>query len=306
MAVASSGLRGPKNSLDPAKPYGFFHEWEMGAEGALEPVNVLLLTNRECPFRCIFCDLWKNTLDRRVDPGAIPGQIRYALERLPPAPTIKLYNSGSFFDPNAVPPEDDEAICRMLAGFRRVIVECHPAFVGRRCFRFARRLDGQLEVAMGLETANPQVLARLKKGMTRESFRVAAEALASNGIDMRAFVILGLPYQPRSESVDWAVRSVEFAFDCGAHACSLIPARGGTPELEAARRQGEFCEPSLPELERAAELAVSLGRGRVFADLWDVERLFTCVCSPARSRRLQVLNSTQRIPPPVSCNECGE
>ena len=43
--------------------------------GGCVDVATLFLTNRECPFRCLMCDLWKNTLevgrsgsDPRTDP----------------------------------------------------------------------------------------------------------------------------------------------------------------------------------------------------------------------------------------------
>ena len=49
-----------------------------------------------------------------------------------PATGIKLYNAGSFFDPRAVPEPDYEDIAKAVSGFSRVIVECHPALVGRR------------------------------------------------------------------------------------------------------------------------------------------------------------------------------
>jgi len=67
------------------------------------PVATIFLTNRECPWRCVMCDLWKNTLIDSVPLGAIPSQIDYALARLPAARQIKLYNSGSFFDTQAIP-----------------------------------------------------------------------------------------------------------------------------------------------------------------------------------------------------------
>ena len=74
------------------------------------------------------CDLWRNTLTETVPTGAIPAQIDYALQRLPPARQIKLYNSGSFFDPQAIPLQDYPAIASSVKGFERVIVECHPAW----------------------------------------------------------------------------------------------------------------------------------------------------------------------------------
>ena len=71
--------RGPKNRLDPGRPYAFLWEEEVGADGRMVPTATMFLTNRECPYRCLMCDLWKNTLDARVPSGAIAAQIRYAL-----------------------------------------------------------------------------------------------------------------------------------------------------------------------------------------------------------------------------------
>ena len=44
------------------------------------------------------CDLWRHTLDEPTPDGAIPKQIEFALERLPQASVVKLYNTGKFFD----------------------------------------------------------------------------------------------------------------------------------------------------------------------------------------------------------------
>ena len=156
-------LRGPKNVLDPWKPYAYLYEEELGEDLVPVPTATIFLTNRECPYRCVFCDLWKNTLDDRVPLGAIDHQIRGVVRELPAVRQVKLYNAGSFFDPNAIPPEDYPAIASLLAPYERVIVERHPGFVDERCFEFNNLLPGRLEVAMGLETANPEVLARAEQ-----------------------------------------------------------------------------------------------------------------------------------------------
>ena len=145
---------------DPYVPYQYFVEEECAVGGAVEPVATIFLTNRECPFRCLMCDLWRNTLTATVPTGAIPAQIDYALSRLGPARQVKLYNSGSFFDPRAIPPADYASIAARVQGFARVIVENHPAFTSDRCVAFRDLLPGAFEVAMGLETVHPDVLAR--------------------------------------------------------------------------------------------------------------------------------------------------
>lgn len=295
--------RGPKNPHDAATPYAYLWEEEYGDGGALIPTATIFLTNRECPFRCLMCDLWQNTLNERVPTGAIAGQICLGLRDLPPARQIKLYNAGSFFDPQAIPPGDDAEIAEAVAGFDRVIVECHPAFLrgshGERALRFRDRIAAKLEIAIGLETVHPRALERLNKRMTLESFRQAADFLKRHEIDLRVFILLKPPFLDEAEGLEWACRSFDFAAECGATVCSIIPTRGGNGAMEALG--DNYQPPRLHSLEAAVEYGLSLKRFRVFADLWDAEKFYNCACSTQRADRLALMNRTQIIPEAVSC-----
>src|SRR5262249_53542117 len=154
-------------------------------------------------WRCLMCDLWKNTLSQSVPRGAISAQIAYALKELaarrfdqtreeghPSAlAQLKLYNSGSFFDSAAIPLEDYPEIAETVSFAKNVIVESHPRLVGDRALRLQNLLAGSLEVAMGLETIHPEILPRLNKNFTLDHFVTAAEFLCKAGIAMRAFVL---------------------------------------------------------------------------------------------------------------------
>jgi radical SAM enzyme (TIGR01210 family) len=298
--------RGSRTGVDPWRAVAAFVEKEITERGDVASVATLLLANRECPWRCLMCDLWKDTTQEAVPRGAIPRQIRVALAGLPPVRRAKLYNSGSFFDPRAIPPEDHGEIASALSGFERVIVECHPALVGDACARFRERLHGDLEIAMGLETVHPEVLPKLNKRMTVADFRLAARRLQSDGIAVRAFVLLGLPFLSPEECLEWACRSVEVAFDSGVTAVSIVPTRAGNGALDLLADLGEFAPPPLEALEQALSYGIGLGRGRVFADLWDARRLRDCAaCFPDRVGRLAAMNRTQTPLPPAVCSACG-
>jgi uncharacterized Fe-S cluster-containing MiaB family protein len=293
--------RPARNAVDPLRPYAFFAERERSRDGRIVVVNTIFLTNRECPWRCLMCDLWKNTLTDSVPVGAIPAQIEYALSRLPSASYVKLYNSGSFFDPRAIPVEDYGRIAELLRAFEHVIVESHPALVGERCLRFRDLLAGGLEVAMGLETVHPEVLPRLNKHMTLDQFRDAADVLRGGGIDLRAFILVKPPFLVEDEAVVWAQRSLDFAFDCGSSVAALIPTRDGNGAMEAL----DLRPPTIAMLEASASYGLSLGAGRVFADLWDLQRFSRCeACFEARFERLRRMNLEQTLLPPVRCGAC--
>ena len=74
--------RGARNLLDSTKPFGFLIEEERAESGQLVSVATIFLTNRECPWRCLMCDLWKYALTETVPVGAIPAQIDFALVEL--------------------------------------------------------------------------------------------------------------------------------------------------------------------------------------------------------------------------------
>lgn len=297
-------LRPRKLQLDPTRPYHFLHEQERDVEGKVREVNTIFLTNRECPFKCLMCDLWKHTLDEPTPRGAIPEQINYALQQLPNASVIKLYNNGNFFDTRAIPPEDYKTIADLLGDYERVIVENHPKLCGQRCLEFQSLLKGDLEIAMGLETIHPEILPKLNKQISTDNFAEAAAFLLDNDIQVRAFLLLNLPYlTDAEENISWTVKSVAFAFENGAGACAIIPTRPGNGIMDELQKQGHFVPPTLDALETAFRESLELNSGRVFADLWDLQQFSHCDhCFEKRKSRLQRMNLEQTVHPEISCD----
>lgn len=274
--------------------------------GRTVEVATVFLSNRECPWSCVMCDLWKHALPRRSPSGAVAAQVEEGVAAVPACPWIKLYNAGSLFDEAAIRPAERNAIARAVGQFERVIVECHPALVGPSVSDFAARLGGRLEVAMGLETACEETLAKLNKGVTLDGFARAVAYLRRHGVEARAFVLLPPPFMTRAAGLESAARSAVFAESCGVRLTVIIPTRSGNGSLDALARVGQFEAPDVRLLEAALERAQACCcTSLVLADLWDVDALAACpVCLEARCERLRRMNCGQRPTPPVSCAAC--
>jgi radical SAM enzyme (TIGR01210 family) len=281
-------------------------EKERTASGKIEDTLIIFLTNKECPFHCLMCDLWKNTTNDPVSPGAIPDQIRQVLHQVTGIKHIKLYNSGSFFDDAAIPMEDYGEIARLLSQFETVIVESHPAFINSSSLRFRDLLQGKLEIALGLETINREVLRKLNKKVTLEKFDQTVNFLSANEIRTRAFILLKPPFLDEEEGILWAQNSIEFAFNSGVECCAVIPVRGGNGAMESLQEAGFFSLPDIQSLENVLAYGISLQKGRVFADTWDLAMFSSCDrCLEHRIKRLTKMNLTQEFIPEVKCS-CGK
>lgn len=301
-------LRPPRPPVDPWIAHGSILEHERSTSGALERSLTVFLAGAECPFTCSFCDLWRWTVDGPTPPGALPAQLArvlHALER-PVPDRLKLYNASNFFDRRAVPAVDVPAIAQLVHPFAAVTVESHANTIGPLTLEFARLIPGRLEVAVGLETIHPVAARHLNKRLAPAQFDRAAGFLAEHGIDLRVFVLVGAPYVAPEESVEWTVRTAEYAARRGATRIALIPVRGGNGEMERLAAQGHFTPPGLSQLEAALDRCLGLAPVLVAADLWDIDRLPACAeCRPRRVERLRRLNLTGGPEAPVVCRACG-
>jgi radical SAM enzyme (TIGR01210 family) len=310
-------LRREKTTLSPWLPPRIAHEHERRPGGGGRATTTLFLVGKECPFSCVFCDLWQETLDSETPIGSLPQQLKLALDQISHRSAIKLYNASNFFDPAALPPEDDVAMIQLLDGFERVIVECHPRFLGARCFSFAERLSGTLEVAIGLETVHPDALPRLNKKMTVADFNTAAAARRRRQIGLRAFVLFGCPFIPAVDQINWTLRSVQHAASQGANTISIIPVRGGNGALEALATDDDWRPVRLDLVESVFERALKLELTDVVVqlDVWNLDRVgqdSVCLeahecpeCFAARRARLINMNRLGGIMPAIHCAQCA-
>lgn len=302
------GKRPPKSTGPPDRPVRFWAEEECLYDGGAGTVGTIILRNRECPYTCLFCGYWQETTDETPLEGQVAAQVRAALAELPPLDSVKLYNGGNFFDPQAIPPADVAKIAGFVRGIDLVVVECHPGLVGPEVARFAGNLDGRLEVAMGLEVADASILAGLNKKMTLGQFRRAAETLKGSEILVKAFILVKPPFVAEEAAVHLGHQSVEFAREIGADTVALIPTVSTPGLMEEMERDGFFRHPHLRTLYEVTRDALAKGDIRVLVDLWDFNALASCeACTEPLREAFRQVNHHQSLPEvPCRCTDDWE
>jgi len=152
-------------------------------------------------------------------------QVKAALTRIPThiqAPVeVDLYNSGSYFNPEEVPELAQSAMLALAAARPEVsslLVETRPEYLtDGRLERALLACRGKpLEVGVGLESANPDILSRrIKKGYTWDRFAAAARLLAGAGAGLLVYVLLKPIHTGEREAIEDAVATARKLFALG-------------------------------------------------------------------------------------------
>ncbi|MCC7568781.1 MAG: archaeosine biosynthesis radical SAM protein RaSEA [Candidatus Methanofastidiosa archaeon] len=163
----------------------------------------IVLDTSGCSYdRCYMCSYKRTCPD--TTPASIVSDLEAALDGQ--AQKLKIFTSGSFFDKAELSCAQQEQIARIVTshGFEELTVESRPEFITRETLApFLSALgDTRLEVAMGLESANDDVLRYcINKGFTFSSFEKKARYLRENGCLVKAYLLLKPPFLTEYEAM---------------------------------------------------------------------------------------------------------
>lgn len=148
-----------------------------------------------------------------VPSSSILKQFQNGLRDLGEIRFLKLYTSGSFLDEDEIDAEAVESILKTCKDRGlRLLFETRPEYVtpariGRLLF-----LHDDIEVALGLESANDKVLrCSINKGFTVKDYDRATETLRENEVDIRTYVLLKPPFLTEAEAIRDSVATMAHA-----------------------------------------------------------------------------------------------
>ncbi|MGA7861382.1 MAG: archaeosine biosynthesis radical SAM protein RaSEA [Thermoplasmata archaeon] len=179
---------------------------------------VLILRTRGCYWAdlkgCSMCGYAKDTLGRSATPEELGQQLDAALRVYRGEPYVKIYTSGSFLDDREV---DADSRRRIVEGFsghaRRLLFETLPEFATPETLVPLRKsFAGELEVALGLESTQPEVLLRyVNKNSPPGAYLDAAGRVRALGLRAKGYLLLKPPYLTEREAIEDVVTSVRIA-----------------------------------------------------------------------------------------------
>ncbi len=151
--------------------------------------------------------------DRSISGDDIVKQFEGAEEQLGDVGMVKVYTSGSFLDSREMPSSAADHILRRCADRGvRLLIESRPEYITPESLDKMLSVHEDIELAIGLESANDDVLASsINKGFTVADYDRAATTMKRKGVDLRTYVLLKPPFLTEKEAIEDAVATAEHA-----------------------------------------------------------------------------------------------
>ena len=242
-------------------------------------------------------------------------QLAYVLSQYPEDTyeLVKIFTSGSFFDPSEVPPAFVTEIAETFRG-KVIIAETRPEFVNEEVFRDfigiadTGKKDIPLYCAIGLETSNDAILSKsIDKGFRFRDFTEAARTAHAAGAGVKAYLLFKPLFLTEKEAMDDMRTSIRDAAD-HAELISMNPCTvQRNTQLERYWKRGAYRPPylwSILELLKDAPVHIlcdPLGGGQKRGP----HNCGTCDFDLVRGIRDYSLNADRELLEALLETECG-
>jgi len=176
---------------------------------------VLILRTRGCSWAwdsggCTMCG-YVNDSSTNVREKELEIQLEKAMAAYSGEPYVKIFTSGSFLDTSEVPASFAEKLVESFgASASRILIESRPEYVTPETLSPLKDHAQELEIALGLESANDRVrLKGINKGFTFEDYMRAIHTVKDEGLISKTYLLLKPPFLTEKEAPRDAVDSIK-------------------------------------------------------------------------------------------------
>ncbi len=185
---------------------------------------------------------------REISQERVVEEFNRALGALDSIVYLKIFTSGSFLDPQEISADAVREILSHVPGqVTRVQIESRPEFIKEKVLSdITGMLSAELEIGIGLESANDRIRESINKGFSFDDFEKAVRVCKSHGVKVKAYLLLKPPFLTEKEALADAKDSIVNAQKAGADRVSVNPlnVQRGTL-VERLWQRGEYRPPWL-------------------------------------------------------------
>jgi anaerobic magnesium-protoporphyrin IX monomethyl ester cyclase len=173
-----------------------FPAWDL-----FRPVETLpLITHRGCPFKCVFCSHNSGFKPRYRTPANVLDEVEQMLERYRPQ-RIRIEDETFGLHMGRTKAILEEIIERGIHHRVRFSAQTRVDRVDEEFMRLLKTANFET-LELGVETGNPEVLEKIKKGITLEQVEYAVALAKANGLSVWCKFILGHPNETHAQIRD--------------------------------------------------------------------------------------------------------
>ncbi len=181
-------------------------------EGEVVDALVVILRTSGCSWArakgCTMCGYFRDC-NPEVTGKDLLVQMRNALEKADGQRMLKIFTSGSFLDDREIDRDARRQLLDMVPKtFEQVIFETRPEYVTEESVQDCLSRFGNIQIALGLESANDKVLLHsINKGFSFDDYKEAAGTTRRAGASVKTYLLVKPPFLTEEEAIRDSVES---------------------------------------------------------------------------------------------------
>lgn len=206
-------MPGKASTANPDIPVSIWREKDR-IRGFPEPTMVVIFRTTGCSWynftSCSMCGYF-NDVAANVGLENLKRQVDRMVDAIGDVKVLKVFTSGSFLDPIEFHPEARDYFFRRIDGkIEKVLVESRTEYIRRDILDPLRDYGIPIRVAIGLESANDEIIRNsINKGSSFAKFVMAADEIRRSGFELRTYLLFKPPFISEKAAIADMIYSIK-------------------------------------------------------------------------------------------------